>query len=126
MTTTQLLIVCLAVVLIAVVAAVTKWRVRMDELAAELAAVEDRREERREMEQAAKERAQPSGLGPPDGTQLAVYVGAHLVRGNRVQRNDPDAADWIVLEDAELIDGPRATPLGGRAWLRRQWLQELS
>lgn len=130
MSTTQVLIVAVAAVLIVALVAVGQWRIRADALEAE-----DRRESAREARRAeALERdaatAATAGarraLGPVDGAKVGVHVGPHLVQGTRVLRDAPEAEGWLVLDGAELLEGTRSTPLGGRQWLAgAQWLQEL-
>lgn len=127
--TTQVLIVSLAAVVIVAVIALAKWRIRVDEIAGEeLRARESARAGRERRAAAAEEAAVrlPGPSGPADGAQIGVHIGAQLVKGTRVMRNAPEAEGWIVLEDAELLEGVRATPLGGRQWVPAgNWMQEL-
>lgn len=130
MSTTQVLIVVVGAVLITAMVALTRWRVREAELAAE-----DSHDQRQiGAQRSARERDAASlaavgarrALGPANGAKLGVHVGSHLVRGTRVRRGEPEAEGWIVLDDAELLEGTRATPMGGTQWLRDpQWMQEL-
>lgn len=130
MSTTQVLIVAVTVVVVVAIAAVTLWRVHADELAA--AALRGRDEAGAlqacaERDSAALAVAESRrALGPADGARVGVHLGQHLIQGKRVLRDDADADGWIALDDAELLEGARATPLGGRQWLREaQWIQEL-
>jgi hypothetical protein len=130
MDTLQVLIAAVTLALVVGEVAYVRYRMRHEELAAE-----DRRMEaqaaagirRREAEDdAAALAAAARERGPADGTKVAVHVGPHLVQGKRVLRGEPEADGWIVLDDADLIEGTRSTPLGGRQWLPgTQWLQEL-
>jgi hypothetical protein len=127
-TTTQVLIVMLALVAIAAFAALTRYGVRRAELESEDRRVIQQahdREVARAVADAARADAS-AGRGPADGTRMGVHVGPHLIQGARVLRDAPEAEGWVVLEGAELLEGTRATPLGGRQWLRAaQWMQEL-
>lgn len=130
MSTTQVFIVCLALVVVVVVVAVAQWRIRADALAAESARANAAEAAlaaaRRRIEAQAGAAAASRALGPADGAKVGVHVGSHLIQGTRVRRGEPEADGWIVLDGAELLEGSRSTPLGGRQWLRDvQWLQEL-
>lgn len=131
MTTTQVLIVCVAAVLVVGLVALAKWRVRVEELA-----LEERREQALRVIQAAdhERNAQHAAAliagrsrGPNDGAKIGVHVGSHLIRGTRVLRDASEAQGWIVLDDAELLEGNKQTPVGGRQWLHgSQWMQEIN
>lgn len=127
--TTQVLIVSLAAIVIVAVIALAKWRIRVDEIAGEEArarASEQAGLERRRIDAEAKAVAPLAAFGPEDGAQIGVHIGAQLVKGTRVMRAASEAEGWIVLDDAELLEGVRATPLGGRQWIRgADWLQAL-
>lgn len=128
--TEQVLIVALALVVIVAIVAFAQWRIRVDELAAEehrVSGVEASRAAGRARDEDRKaEVAALQAPGPAEGAKVGVHVGDHLIQGTRVLRDDPDAKGWIVLDGAELLDGARATPLGGRQWVREaQWVQEL-
>ena len=108
--------------------------VRKDATSAEIvrqdharAAAREEREGRREVEAAdAAVRAARRDAGPADGAVLGVHVGSQVVRGTRVLRDAPEADGFLVLEDAEVLDGAKATALGGRQWLKAaSWTQEL-
>lgn len=131
MTTSQTLIVSLAAVVIVAVIALAQWRVRLAELASDDAKAARSSEERlagREREAALETaRAARVAMGPDDGAKLGVHIaGGQLIQGTRVKRGDSAAEGWIVLDDAELLEGVRSTPLGGKQWIRDTgWLQEL-
>jgi hypothetical protein len=84
----------------------------------------DDRHERRGQDAAVAALHRPSG--PADGAVVGVHVGGQIVRGKRVMRSEAAADGWIVLDSAELLDGSKATPLGGRQWLADSaWMQEI-
>lgn len=129
MTTAQVLIVSLTALAVVVVIALAKWRIRVDEIAGEEArarASEQAGLERRRIDAEAKAVAPFAAFGPEDGAKLGVHIGGQLIQGTRVMRDVREAEGWIVLDDAELLEGTRATPLGGRQWVRgTDWLQAL-
>lgn len=129
MTTGQVFIVSLTALAVVIVIALAKWRIRVDEIAGEEArarASEQAGLERRRIDAEAKAAAPLTAFGPDDGAKLGVHIGGQLIQGTRVMRNDREADGWIVLDDAELLEGTRATPLGGRQWVRgTDWLQAL-
>lgn len=131
MTTVEVLIVSLAAVVIVAVVALAQWRIRVDEIAgnevrARQQAIEAREAAERRAAATEAAAALPGPSGPEDGTVVGVHVGGQVVRGTRVLRGDAAAVGWIVLDDADLLDGTRTTPLGGRQWLPDEtWKQEM-
>lgn len=128
MTTAQVLIVSLAAVAIVVVVAYAQYRTKLAELARdELKNERDAtdRAERRGVDAAVAALHRPSG--PEDGSVVGVHIDGQVVRGKRVRRGDASANGWIVLDVAELLEGTKATPLGGRQWLADSaWMQEMT
>lgn len=128
MTTAQVFIVSLSAVVIVAVVAFAQYRTKLAELARDELKNErdaDDRTERRGQDAAVAALHRPSG--PADGAIVGVHVGDQIVRGKRVMRSDAAADGWVVLDAAELLDGTKATPLGGRQWLAGSgWLQEMT
>lgn len=127
-------LVCFSALAAVLVVAAAWLLVRKDASAAELVrqgyARDDAREARRERGEAAAAelaaRRERRDAGPRDGALLGVHVGAQVIRGTRVLRDAPEADGWTVLADAEMLDGGKSTPLGGRQWLAgASWIQEL-
>lgn len=127
MSTTVVLIIALASVAIVAIICFAQYRTTLaglarDELKNERDATD--RAERRGQDAAVAALHRPSG--PDDGSVVGVHVGGQIVRGKRVLRSAPSADGWIVLDGAELLDGSKATPLGGRQWLAvSAWMQEM-
>jgi hypothetical protein len=126
--TTVVLIVTLGVVACVAIVCFAQYRTTLaglarDELKNERDATD--RTERRGQDAAVAALHRPSG--PEDGTVVGVHVGGQIVRGKRVMRGDAAADGWIVLDGAELLEGSRAAPLGGRQWLADSaWMQEMT
>lgn len=133
MSTTQVLIVSLALLAAITVVAYTHYRTRADELdttrareervaAADIADRADRRAA------AALERDSRVPPGPSEGATLVIHVAGRDVQGTRVRAGDPETDGWIVVDDASFVTGDRAQPLGGAQWFREgpgMWIQEL-
>lgn len=130
MTTAEVLIVSLSAVVIVAVVALAQWRIRVDEIAGNEVRARQQAIEAREAtarRAATAEAALPGAMGPADGAKLGVHIpGGQLIQGTRTLRDAREAEGWIVLDDAELLEGVRSTPLGGKQWIRDTgWMQEL-
>lgn len=127
--TIQVLIVSVAAFAIVAAIAFAKWRIDADALIAQEArarASEQAGVERRKVDAEAKAAMPRAAFGPEDGAKLGIHIGGQLIQGTRVMRGAREAEGWIVLDDAELLEGVRATPLGGRQWIPAgSWMQEL-
>jgi hypothetical protein len=123
--TGEVAIIAVAAIVIVAIVALASWRMKAAEIEGEASRSHDAEAARGDAREA-REAAALHPIGPPDGAKMVVHVGLHDVQGTRVLRDAPEAQGWIVIDDAELLDGNKRIPVGGRQWLHgAQWMQEL-
>jgi hypothetical protein len=116
-TTLQLVIICLTILVLAAVIAGARWKVRRLEIHERMRGRElDAQENARHALQAAAAANRPLPIvsAPQLGAKIAVHIDGRVVQGTLDAK---DMGTYVVLKEASVVSGREMQPLGGRQYL---------